>query len=108
VVRFHLDEHVSHHVARGLRSRGVDVTTATNARLLGADDAAHLAFACSQNRVVFTHDRDFLRLARNGTTHFGIVFCSHGSRSIGHIVRLLCLMDECLSEEETKGRVEFI
>lgn len=37
-MRFHLDEHVDHAIARGLRNRGIEVTTATDAGLLGASD----------------------------------------------------------------------
>lgn len=37
-IRLHLDEHVDHEIATGLRTRGIDVTTTTDAGLLGADD----------------------------------------------------------------------
>ena len=36
-IRFHLDEHVAHAIAEGLRRRGVDVTTTTDAGLLGTE-----------------------------------------------------------------------
>jgi predicted nuclease of predicted toxin-antitoxin system len=60
-MRFHLDEHVSHSIARGLRLRGIDVTTAADANLLTASDEDHLAYALRETRVIFTHDDDFLR-----------------------------------------------
>jgi len=44
-MRFHLDEHIHSAVAAGLRRRGIDVTTAAEVELLGADDEKHLAFA---------------------------------------------------------------
>jgi hypothetical protein len=50
-LRYHLDEHVPGAIAVGLRRRGINVTTAADARLLGAGDAAHLAFALGENRV---------------------------------------------------------
>ena len=107
MIRFHLDEHVDHSVARGLRSRGIDVTTATDANLLSADDSAHLAFAWNQKRVIFTHDADYLRLAK-GAPHCGIVFCPPARRSIGHMVRFLELMHICMTEGEMEGRIEFM
>ena len=51
-IRFHLDEHCSHAIAAGLRRRGVDVTTATDAGLLRAPDEQHLAFGLAEGRVV--------------------------------------------------------
>ncbi|MFI5458618.1 MAG: DUF5615 family PIN-like protein [Isosphaerales bacterium] len=42
-VRFHLDEHVPPAIAAGLRRRGIDVTTTSDAGLAGADDIDHIA-----------------------------------------------------------------
>jgi len=63
MLRFHLDEHVPHGVAWGLRSKGVDVTTTTDVGLVGADDEDHIEFARTEDRVIFTNDDDFLRHA---------------------------------------------
>ncbi|HEX5102520.1 MAG TPA: hypothetical protein VFV87_01835 [Pirellulaceae bacterium] len=35
MLRFHLDAQVDHAIARGLEARGIDVTTTTDAGLLG-------------------------------------------------------------------------
>jgi hypothetical protein len=43
-IRFHLDEHCPHAIAVGLRRHGIDVTTATDAGLLHADDVDLVAF----------------------------------------------------------------
>jgi hypothetical protein len=64
VIQFHLDENVDGAVGRGLRDRGFDVTMPTEVGLREAEDARHLAFALSEERVLFTHDADFLRLQR--------------------------------------------
>jgi predicted nuclease of predicted toxin-antitoxin system len=61
-IRFHLDEHVAHAVADGLRRLGADVTTTIDAGLIGAADARQLAYAIDENRVLVTEDRDFLSL----------------------------------------------
>jgi predicted nuclease of predicted toxin-antitoxin system len=58
-IRFHLDEHISASIAAGLRRRGIDVSTAAEAGLASADDAAQLAFAISSGRVLVTQDADF-------------------------------------------------
>ncbi|MEX2140081.1 MAG: DUF5615 family PIN-like protein [Pirellulales bacterium] len=107
-IRFHLDEHVDHDVARGLRNRGVEVTTATDAGLLSATDEEHSAFALREGRVIFTHDPDFLVIHRRGVEHAGIAYCASGARSIGEVVRYLCLMHDCMTSEEMRGRVEYI
>jgi predicted nuclease of predicted toxin-antitoxin system len=66
-IRFHLDENVSGAVALALRRRGVDVSTAVEANLIGADDRAHLEFAQAHDRVLVTYDDDFTRIHASGT-----------------------------------------
>jgi predicted nuclease of predicted toxin-antitoxin system len=106
-VRFHLDEHVPTAVANGLRRRGIDVTTTSEAGLAGADDVDHIAFALTNHRVIYTNDEDYVALHDQGTTHAGIVFCHQGTRSIGEVIRFLALLHACLSAEEMEGTVEF-
>jgi|SRR5262245_36190109 len=107
-IRFHLDEHVAHAVADGLRRLGIDVTTTTDAGLLGLDDAAHVSFAWAQQRIIFTEDDDFLVLASQGMTHAGLAYCRQNTRSIGHIVRALELVWEVYEPSEMVGRIEFL
>lgn len=107
-MRFHLDEQVDPAVAEGLRQRGINVTTSAYAELLSATDEAHIAFAIAEKRIIFTHDRDFLRIHSDGISHQGIVYCPAQSKSIGHIVRHLCLMHDCLEEIEMQSRVEYL
>ncbi len=107
-IRFHLDEHVAHAVADGLRRLGIDVTTSTDAHLLGAADADHIAYAVAQRRVIFTEDDDFLILARAGAQHSGLAYCRQNTRSIGQVIRALELIWECYEPDEMSNRVEFI
>ena len=65
-IRYHLDEHVDPAVAKGLRQRGVDVTTTVEAGLAGASDDGQLAFAAADGRVFVTRDRHFLVLHGEG------------------------------------------
>lgn len=107
-LKFHLDEHVSHAVAHGLRRADIDVTTTSDAGLVGVDDVGQLAYAHKEGRVVVTHDSDFLRLANEGVSHAGIAYSVMGRRSIGEMIRVLVLMWEVLTPEELVGHVEFL
>jgi predicted nuclease of predicted toxin-antitoxin system len=107
VIRFHLDQHVSNAIARGLRIRSVDVTTTAEAGLQDASDEQQSAYISQTGRVIFTHDDDFLRIHRSGEDHPGIVYSKHGTRSIGEIIRFLKLMNDCLEPEDMRGRVEY-
>jgi predicted nuclease of predicted toxin-antitoxin system len=107
-IRFHLDEHVSPAIARALRQRGIDVTTARETGLLGASDLQHLARAHAEGRVIFTQDADFLRLHHEQRPHAGITYCKQGSRSIGEIVASLVLIYEVLEPDEIAGQIEYL
>jgi hypothetical protein len=107
-MKFHLDENVDHAIADGLRRRAINVTTSTDAGLIGASDEAQISFALLQERVIVTHDRDFLRLDSLGVSHSGIAFCPPATRSIGEIVRRLSLTHECLTDSDMRGQVEYL
>jgi predicted nuclease of predicted toxin-antitoxin system len=107
-MRFHLDEHVASAIADGLRRRGVDVTTTTDAQLLNAPDERHIAFAKAGRRVIVTNDSDFLRHAKADSEHFGIAYCPQGKRSIGEIIRYLTLMHDVINDDEMRGRIEYL
>ena len=104
-IKFHLDENVNSAIAKGLRVRGVDVTTTPEMGLIGADDEEQLKFAKIEGRVIFTHDDDFLRVQID---HTGIVYCGQGGRAIGEIIRWLILIWEALDSEDMENKVEFI
>jgi len=108
VIRFHLDEDVDNAIAAGLRRRGIDVTTSTDAELLGASDAEQLAFARKDDRVLVTHDDDHLQHAASGVEHAGIVFCRQGSRSVGQMIASLKLIHDVLTSDECRDRIEFV
>ena len=107
-IRFHLDEHVDPAIAEGLRRHGVDVTTTHDAGLVRAPDEDHITFGIAQRRVIFTQDRDFLRIHAAGMPHAGIAFCHQQTRTIGQIIDSLRLIWEVLEPSEMESRVEFI
>ncbi|MEA5594262.1 DUF5615 family PIN-like protein [Rivularia sp. UHCC 0363] len=91
-IRFHIDESVSNAVAEGLRRRGIEVTTTLEKGLMSAPDQAQLNFALTENRVIVTHDDDFIKLHSKGIPHAGIVYCHQNQRSIGEIISYLLLI----------------
>jgi hypothetical protein len=107
-IRFHLDEHIHPGIAIGLRAQGIDVTTAQDAGLLGADDREHAAYALKESRVIVTHDHDYLRLHADGLDHAGIAYCHHGKHSLGEHLRMLILIHACYSTDEMQGHIEYL
>jgi predicted nuclease of predicted toxin-antitoxin system len=106
-IRFHLNEHVDPAIATALRRAGIEVTTTIEAGLRTKNDAAHLAYARAQRRVLVTRDHDFLRLASRVSDHDGIVFYT-ANQSMREIIEGLILIYEVLSPEEMAGQVEYI
>jgi len=106
-VRFYMDEHVPKAVVRGLRQRGVDVTTVAEAGAMGAPDVDHLRSAQRQGRTIFTQDDDFLRLAACGEPHAGIVYAPQHT-SIRAMIQGLTLIHSVLDAEEIAGQIEFL
>ena len=106
-IRFYTDEHVARAVVKGLRDRGVDVLTVTEAGLPGAADDMHLARARRDGRVVVTHDVDFLRLHAAGVGHAGIVYVTR-ELPIGDVIRGLMLIVQVLDAEDMIGHIEFL
>jgi hypothetical protein len=69
---------VSNAIARGLRLRGIDVTATAEVGLQDASDDRQLEYVRRTTRVIF-----------------------------GEIIRFLQLMNDCLSHEEMRDRVEY-
>ncbi len=108
VPRFHLDQNVNGSIANALRRHGVDVTMPVEVGLLKTHDEVHLGFAFKEQRVIVTHDDDFLKLAKLGIPHAGIAFCHPEQRTLGEISKYLCLMSDCLEASEMFNRVEWL
>ncbi|MBZ0278591.1 MAG: DUF5615 family PIN-like protein [Anaerolineae bacterium] len=47
-IRFYLDENVHHHVADGLRHRGIEVLRTPEADHMGWTDEQHMAYALAE------------------------------------------------------------
>jgi predicted nuclease of predicted toxin-antitoxin system len=107
-IQFHLDESIDPDVAKALRHHGLNVSTSREAGLLGQSDETQLGFARRQQRVIVTHDPDFLRYASSGIEHCGIAYCHKTALSIGEIIEALILIHEVLTPEEMTGHVEYL
>jgi acyl-coenzyme A thioesterase PaaI-like protein len=105
--RFLTDEHIANAVVRGLRSRGIDASTAREAGQLGASDIALLAFAKAHRRILITADADHLRLHGTGVPHAGILFAPPDA-AIGLLIGGAMLIAEVLTAEEMENHVEFL
>ena len=106
-IKFYMDEHIPKAVTEGLRRRGVNVLSAQEAGMLGANDYDLLSLANKEGRVIFTKDADFLRLHKAGISHRGIIYSSKQSL-VGYTVRVLMMIYDLVTLEEMVGRVEFI
>lgn len=108
MIRFHLDQHIPGRLAAALRRRGIDVTTTAEAQLQDASDKEHISFAFREDRVIVTHDRDFLVRHSEAVPHAGICYCHQQSRTIREMLDVLLLINECLEPEDMRGHVEYL
>jgi len=84
------DENMHPHVVAALREQGKDVVTAIEMGLGGRPDAAVLAQAVENGRVVVTHDSDFGLLAVNaGERCIGLVYLRPGHIQPGYTLESL-------------------
>jgi len=107
-MKFHTDEHISAAVAIGLRRRGLDVSTTSQAGLLGADDDTQLAFCRRDGRVMVSHDPDMLRLAASGISHAGIAYCHDQKYKTGGLILRLLALSGRVTQQEMENWVEFL
>ena len=107
-IRYYLDEHVDPDIARALRRYGIAATTTVEAGLRTQSDLAQLEFAAREQRVLVTHDADFLRLIGQLPHHAGVAYGTRSARSLGEMIRSLILIYEVLTPEEMMDRVEYL
>jgi hypothetical protein len=81
--RGYLDECVNHRLARILQERGIDATTAAEARTLGYDDESQLLVATRLGRIILTHNQRHFqqlhsRFVADGRSHAGVMLIPNG------------------------------
>ena len=107
-IRFHLDENCPAAIAEGLRRRGIDITTTLEAGLLMASDEEQTVYALAEGRVIFTLDKDFLRINAAGIPHADIFYCRQGKRSLGDIVQGLTEIWEIMEPGEMQNWLVYL
>ncbi|MDY6784539.1 MAG: DUF5615 family PIN-like protein [Cyanobacteriota bacterium] len=114
MLALYLDEDsMDRDIVAALRARGVDVTTAIEAKMLGRSDSEQLDYATRQRRVLYTFNRgDFYRLhaqyLTEGKSHKGIILAPQQRYSIGEQLRQILELVSIKTVEEMENNVEFI
>ena len=70
-MRFLTDENISISVVRFLRQKKFDVKDIKEESLYGLPDKDIFEFARKEDRIILTHDKDFLRITKNYESDFG-------------------------------------
>ena len=111
-IALYFDVHIPKAIADGLRLRNVDVLTAQEDRLTRAPDSELLSRATEIERVLFTHDEDFLAETSNrqqAVVHFaGVIYARPLKIAIGDCVRDLELLAKAGEPADFADRVVFL
>jgi hypothetical protein len=113
-IRLYVDEDaMDGDVVRGLRSRGIDVITATEAEMIRRADDEHLAYAAGQGRVLYSFNvGDFHQIHSDwiaaGRSHAGIVLSQQKRYTTGEQIRRLIRLIGSLTGEAMRNREEFL
>ena len=102
-----MDENMPPSVAEQLKASGIDVSSVQELKIFSEDDPPLLDLATELNRVICTRDADYVRMARAGAQHAGIVFFEKGQRDIGYMVRSLREISDDRNASEMRNLVEF-
>jgi hypothetical protein len=113
-IRLYLEEDsMTHALVRGLRARGVDVTTALEGDMIERPDEAHLIFAAEANRTLYSFNvGDFYHLHNKFIAeqreHAGLILSRQQQFTVGEQPRRLLRLIATVPAEEMKNRVEFL
>lgn len=104
---------MSRALVRGLRARGVDVTTAFEEGMIERSDQEHLEYATKIGRTLYSFNvADFYRLhircLSEDRSHAGIILARQRHYSIGEQVRRLLKLIAAISHDDMKNRLEFL
>lgn len=109
---FYTDHSFNDYITRGVVERGLDCLTARADGRRQADDDVLLERATGLQRVLLTHDEDFLEIASHwqnaGKTFAGIVFVPQMRVSIGAAIADIELIGKLITHEEMINRVEWL
>ena len=107
-----MDVHVPRAVTTALRLRSIDVLTAQQDGAAELDDERLLRRATELGRILVSQDEDLLRegsrLLHEGIGFAGIVYAHQLRNTIGQMVEDLELIARAMSQEEWRGRIEYL
>jgi len=111
-LRFFFDECADEDVADALIRAGIDVVTAGRLQRKGLPDAEQFEYARQENRVVYTTDPDFVRLAiaywTQGFPFCGVAFHAQKTRTKRQIIDALTLLDGVYEAADMMNHIEYI
>jgi uncharacterized protein with PIN domain len=113
-IRLYVDEDaMARALVRGLRARGVDVTTVLDAGMSEQDDRAQLEYATEHGRVLYTFNvGHFCQLhaqyMAQGTSHAGIIVVFRQRYAVGEQLRRLLQLVSMKSAEEMRNNLQFL
>lgn len=87
MLKFLTDENIARSVFNALRDKGFDVFDIKEERLYGINDKKILNLACRQNRIIVTHDKDFLDYSLN--KHRGLILLRFDDQSPKNVIKYL-------------------
>jgi hypothetical protein len=110
-IRLHADHNIDDAVVQGLRRRGVDIVTAREDRHHEVADEVLMERCHVLDRVLVTHDKDFLSKAaarqRHGIAFAGIVWAPNYI-SIGEMIEDLELVAAALTDLEAASQLRYL
>jgi predicted nuclease of predicted toxin-antitoxin system len=111
-LRFLFDECADEDVARALIAQGVDVVSVSSLGRKGLPDEAQFGYAQHDNRVLYSTDNDYFRLAaeynQRGQTHAGIVYHRQGKLTKRQIIDALILLNAVYEMADLLDRIEYL
>jgi hypothetical protein len=112
MLEFYMDQHVESAVTEGLRNRGIRVLTAQEDDTSQASDDELLSRATSLGRILFTQDKDFLRIGpewqADGRGFAGIVYSPQQQRTVRQVIDYLELVANAMSSDEMRNQVDYV
>jgi len=112
MIRFYMDVHVPAAITKGLRIRGVDVLTAQEDGFQLEVDPRVLERCAELRRVLFTRDRDFIKIVNSlsfaGRPFAGVFFAYSKATPFARIIDDLLLIANTSDWEEWQNRFEVI